>query len=253
MESPEPNPITYSEPVFSVDERRLIAEYLAPPLSNIFGYYALLYTPLARKLCTENLRIKNQLVVAPAGRGVCLRCRFEELPLAADSIDLALLPDIMQCSSEPHQLLREVERVLIPEGLVILIGRNPFCWRSIYHKLNCLKKKKPPHFNPIAKSRIIDWFQLLGLETVHQVSIGKTNHQLQQAGVDSWVKKVSQFLCDYFCSYYIIIARKKVSTLTPIKPRWQKNGQLMPPRVAEPTAKTPLTDYFKIANTRKNL
>ena len=41
---------------------------------------------------------------------------FSALPFATQSLDLVVLPHVLEFSAEPHQVLREVERVLIPEG-----------------------------------------------------------------------------------------------------------------------------------------
>jgi ubiquinone/menaquinone biosynthesis C-methylase UbiE len=50
---------------------------------------------------------------------------FGELPFATQSLDLVVLPHVLEFAAEPHQVLREVERVLIPEGQVIICGFNP--------------------------------------------------------------------------------------------------------------------------------
>ena len=58
---------------------------------------------------------------APLG----LRCEFEALPVASNSLDLVVLPHTLELSADPHQVLREVERVLVPEGRVVICGMNP--------------------------------------------------------------------------------------------------------------------------------
>ena len=50
---------------------------------------------------------------------------FDELPFDSQSLDLVVLPHVLEFAAEPHQVLREVERVLIPEGRVIVCGFNP--------------------------------------------------------------------------------------------------------------------------------
>ena len=42
--------------------------------------------------------------------------RFRDLPIASNSIDLLLLPHVLEFSVNPHQILREVQRVLMPDG-----------------------------------------------------------------------------------------------------------------------------------------
>ena len=54
-----------------------------------------------------------------------MRAAPDFLPIETNSIDLVLLPHILEFSSNPHQILREVQRVLMPEGHVIVCGFNP--------------------------------------------------------------------------------------------------------------------------------
>lgn len=223
----------------------LIAERLAPQLAQIFGYNALLYTPLAQALCGQELCIKNQVIIDQQGTDVSLHCRFEELPIASDSIDLALLPAILQGSKFPHQVLREVERVLIPEGTIILIGRNPFSWQGLKIRYKDWRRTKSFVGRDISRKRINDWFQLLGLETETEINVSVSNHRLQNSSSYQWVKTLGQTFCDYFCSYYIMIARKRVSTMTPIRPSWRKNKQLVPSRLAEPSVKAQVDSWFE--------
>ncbi|MBK6906226.1 MAG: methyltransferase domain-containing protein [Rhodocyclaceae bacterium] len=44
------------------------------------------------------------------------------LPFASNSIDLVVVPHTLEFDSNPHQVLREVERVLVPEGQVLVSG-----------------------------------------------------------------------------------------------------------------------------------
>ena len=234
-----------SHPLFSPRREKLIASKLAEQLPQIFGYHSLLYTPLAAKLCGSHIVIKQQVVVGERGEGLSLKCRFEELPVASDTIDLAVLPGILEQTNNPHQVLREVERVLIPEGRVIVIGRNPLSWLGVKHKFQAWRKREPATLKDISRWRINDWFRLLGFETELEVSISLSNERLKKSNGYPWLKKLGQTFCDYFCSYYIITARKKVSTLTPIRPSWRRNKQLVPSRLAEPGVTNQVENWFE--------
>ena len=224
---------------------KLITERIAPQLAQIFGYNALLYTPLAKTICEKELCIKNKVIIGQYGDKLSVKCRFEELPIAPDCIDLAVLPAILQQSEFPHQVLREVERVLIPEGVVIVIGRNPFSWQGIKNLVRQKRKKTKKLNRDISRRRIEDWFRLLGLETETEINVSVTNNKLQKSHSYYWVKRLGQTFCDWFCSYYIIIARKKVSTLTPIRPSWRRNKQMVPSRLAEPSVKAQVEHWFE--------
>jgi len=229
----------------SESRTRLIIERLRPQVAQIFGYNALLYTPLAKALCSPELRIKNQLVIGQEGRALNVKCRFEELPIAPDCIDLAVLPNTLQQSEFPHQILREVERVLIPEGVVIVIGRNPISWQGIKNLIRQKRSQTAKLNRDISRRRIADWFRLLGFETETEINVSVTNNRLQNSQAYGWVKSLGQTFCDWFCSYYIIIGRKKMSTLTPIRPSWRSNKQLVPSRVAEPSVRAQVEHWFE--------
>ena len=61
----------------------------------------------------------------PQDSRLTLVSAFDELPFDSQSLDLVVLPHVLEFAAEPHQVLREVERVLIPEGRVIVCGFNP--------------------------------------------------------------------------------------------------------------------------------
>lgn len=86
------------------------------------------------------------------------------LPFASSSIDLAILPHALEFSEEPHQILREVERILIPEGQVIIIGFNPYSLWGIKRQLD-RSGDFPWNGSFLSPNRLKDWLKLLGFET----------------------------------------------------------------------------------------
>ena len=84
-------------------------------------------------------------------------------PWPADSLDLVVLPHALERSADPHACLREVERVLIPEGQLLITGLNPMSlWGWQYARAQRQNKDKAAHL--IAYSRLRDWLRLLGFE-----------------------------------------------------------------------------------------
>jgi SAM-dependent methyltransferase len=265
------NPFAQFDDEDQMTEKRLelIEAALANELCQIFGFNALLYRPIAKALCNQHLCIKQQVIISQEAEQSDIQCRYEELPIASDCIDLAVLPSVLQSSQFPHQVLREVERVLIPEGIVIIIGRNPLSWLGISRRLKQFRNERWQNVSwrsllftksvaaerkkldkaicarDISKSRVCDWFSLLGLEVEREVSISVSHARIQGDKMSSWLKKITQLFCDCFCSYYIIIGRKKVSTLTPIRPSWRRNKQLVSPRLAEPSIRALVQQWFE--------
>ncbi|REV44164.1 class I SAM-dependent methyltransferase, partial [Mycobacterium tuberculosis] len=59
------------------------------------------------------------------GGKATLLADFAALPFAANSLDLVVMPHALELSPDPHATLREVERVLVPDGRVVICGLNP--------------------------------------------------------------------------------------------------------------------------------
>jgi SAM-dependent methyltransferase len=99
--------------------------------------------------------------------GVQTIADLHHLPFAGSSLDLVVLPHVLEFDENPHQILREVERVLVPEGSVVITGFNPYSlWgaRRSLARPNQLPPIPPFGGRYISVPRLKDWFALLGLE-----------------------------------------------------------------------------------------
>jgi SAM-dependent methyltransferase len=92
--------------------------------------------------------------------------QFDELPFASASIDLIVLPHVLEFAQQPHQILREVERVLIPEGQLIICGFNPISLWGARHALSRLSESDflPQGGELISLPRLKDWLKFLNME-----------------------------------------------------------------------------------------
>ncbi len=93
-----------------------------------------------------------------------IQAKAYRLPLQSDSIDMVILPHLLEFDAYRFQTIREVERVLKPEGIVLIMNFNPW---SIWVRYQYLLDKKMAdnwrgHF--ISRSRIVDWLKLLNFE-----------------------------------------------------------------------------------------
>ena len=86
-----------------------------------------------------------------------------ELPFASESIDLIVLPHVLEFSADPHQILREVDRVLRPEGRLVISGFNPASlWGARQYISGLIGSPYLPRGGQfISLIRIKDWLQLL--------------------------------------------------------------------------------------------
>lgn len=141
-------------------------------VADLFGYLALqLASPALDTL--RNNRIPSRLygmtraeAQAPeaAVAASLLLDDNGELPLRDQSVDLVTLPHVLEFSADPHQLLREVDRVLRPEGRVVVTGFNPISLWGLRHALPLARPFLPCNSQVIALPRLRDWFKLLSFE-----------------------------------------------------------------------------------------
>ena len=113
-------------------------QHLDAAVGDTFGYHALqLGLPeidalrenrMLLRFCASDRRLDAARYHDTSETGhtkVAVINRYEELPFASQSIDLVVMPHILEFADEPHQVLREVDRVLVPEGHVVITGFNP--------------------------------------------------------------------------------------------------------------------------------
>jgi SAM-dependent methyltransferase len=128
---------------------------------DIFGYKAV-QLELPQLDCLRANRMPWRSIAGQAA-GTQLKCLAEMLPFAEQSLDLLVLPHTLDFASDPHAVLREAERVMMPEGRVLITGFNPW---SLWG-LRRLKANDVPwqgHF--LALYRLKDWLALLDLQLV---------------------------------------------------------------------------------------
>ena len=134
-------------------------------VSDIFGFNALqLSLPNHDYLRANRMPLRVNCADERYGGATGVLADPHQLPFAANSIDLVVLPHALEFDENPHQVLREVERVLVPEGHVIVTGFNPYSLWGARRKLSRLQSLPPWRGEFISVSRLKDWFSLLGFE-----------------------------------------------------------------------------------------
>ena len=161
--------------------------------------------------------------------------RLDELPFAAQSIDLVVLPHGLEFADDPHRVLREVERVLIPEGQVVITGFNP---ASLWGARQFAGRTLGAPFLPragqlLTLSRLKDWLKLLGFE-VHRGRYGcyrppfRAETWLQRFGFMEFAGERWWPICG---AVYMVSAIKRVHGMRLIGPAW-KDRKIAAPALA---------------------
>jgi SAM-dependent methyltransferase len=147
---------------------------------------------------------------------------IRQLPYANQSIDLVLLPHILEFDENPHQILREVERILVPEGQVVITGFNPFSLWGARRRIGRHRQSMPWCGRYISVPRLRDWFALLGFESRAGV-FGCYAPAVQQ---EKWLRRWEfiEYAGDRWWPYagavYMIQAIKRVQGMRMITPAW---------------------------------
>lgn len=132
-------------------------------VADIFGYNALqLGLPAFDFLRASRIAFRFASGTPPAGQ---ITTEAHALPFATGSLDLVVLPHVLEFAEHPHQVLREVERVLVPEGSVILTGFNPYSLWGLRRTVARRSSGLPWRGHFFSPLRIKDWLTLLSFET----------------------------------------------------------------------------------------
>lgn len=200
------------------EERRLLEEHLP----RLFGY-TLLQIGASSLFDGYPCSPINQKIVIGEGGGI--DALPEAIPIQSDSVDLVILPHAIELSADPHQLLREVERVLIPEGHLLVFGFNPWSFWGARRLLSSRGKELPWSLRYHSLGKVSDWLSLLGFESLHShyhLFMPPFHHLSLPEGGESIFKRYFPRLGGGYC----LLVRKRVSTLTPIKPAWGKRNRV---------------------------
>ena len=203
-------------------------------LDTVFGFELLqvgAWGP-ARHLLS-GARTQHTTLLAPElSAGVTLCAPLDTLPFRSDSIDAILLPHTLELVEDPYAVLREAERVLTGEGCLMICGFNPFSgWgaRRLFGRY-IGRPAFPPHTQRmLSERRLRDWVALLGfdVDSVH----GYLGFLPMKGGLSEVHPRRA-----LTAGAYLLKARKRVPTLTLIRPRRRVRQRVLV-GAAEPTNK----------------
>jgi len=155
------------------------------------------------------------------------------LPFKCHSIDTLLLDHVLEFSSDPHQVLREAERVLVSDGTIILCCFNPWSFWGL-RRLFSWQDIPPWQGSFFSQTRIKDWLSLLNFEVVKvdrllfRPPVRSEKWLLRFNFLERWGKR----LWPLFSGVIILVATKRTIPLTPVTMPWRAK-QLFPSRLAQ--------------------
>jgi SAM-dependent methyltransferase len=202
-------------------------------VADVFGFHAL-QLGLPELDALRGNRMPHRWVALDAGESIppppggnaptaaLLRCDFDALPLDSQSLDLVVLPHTLEFARDAHLALREVERVLRPEGRVVILGFNPNSLWGLRQGLGQLRRRLvsrsarplylPSQGDLIGQRRLGDWLRLLSFE-VEGEGFGCYRPPFESAKWLSrlgWMERIGARWWPVLGAVYCVVAVKRV-------------------------------------------
>ena len=188
------------------------AQRLDAIVADIFGYNALqIGLPDEDLLAQSRIGAKFCCASVP-DVPLCVRAEPWELPFASASVDLLLLAHTLDCVHTPHAVLREAERILRPEGTLLISGLNPFSlWRA-----RAVRRR-------ISPLRLREWLSVLGLETVESCfgCFRPPFRKERWLEMTRWLEAPGARFWPLGGGVYILRAVKRTRGVRLIEPQWR--------------------------------
>src|SRR5579883_650527 len=211
------------------------AQLLAEALEDVFGWELLQIGAWgAGRELLAGARTRHQAILAAPGMSASadILGRPTQLPIISDSIDAVLLPHILEFASDPYAIVREADRVLVGEGRLLVLGFRP--WSLWGVRARWSRNGFPPGMRRVlSERRIREWLVLLGYEVVsaqHYLFRGPWSRGLaagQAEGYGTGRMLRRGLTHPWPANAYLLKARKRVYTLTPIRPRLRERPAVL--------------------------
>jgi SAM-dependent methyltransferase len=225
----------------AAEQRRLLREWFDTPLGrslqaqesnrlrevlpSLYGTVAVQLGRIGRLDMFEACVAPSRALLdpRPESDGVVVCGVPEALPFDTKSVDVALLPHTLDFCDDPHQVLREVNRVLAPEGHVVVLGFNPLSLWGVRRLFARAPRALPWSGHFIRLARLKDWLRLLDFELTQGQMLFYRPPLLREGMMDRlfFLDKMGDRWWPMMAGVYLLVARKRVIGMTPIKPSWK--------------------------------
>jgi len=217
----------------------LESEALSKLLQRLYGYHLVMLGDPGLTALVGSSLISHRILINPRATGEevqvsSLKGALESIPLRSDSVDVVVLPHTLEESANPHEVLRESNRILIPEGHIIITGFNPISMLGVWHGFQKLVGGMPRKGKMLSPSRVRDWLSLLNFQIVGG-SLFYYRPPLNRQGLYeklAFMEKWGEHCWPFFAGAYTLLAVKRVIPVTPIRVKWSKEKRLWQPASA---------------------
>lgn len=189
-------------------------------VADVFGFNALqLGLPECDFLRANRMPLRG---ITAIDGPVTFASDLRALPVQSGVADLVILPHSLEFSANPHQVLREVSRILMPEGHVVISGFNPWSLWGL-RRVGARNGAYPWCGQFINLPRLKDWMALLGFE----VASGRMACYVPPLAADKWrrrfgfMEKAGDRWWPFAGGVYFLHGIKRVHGTRLITPKWK--------------------------------
>lgn len=213
-------------------------------IPTLFGYNSVLIGEPNFLTCMQKSTIKNHIIVnddlslLEHKSGNLMLSRQDRLPIGSTLVDVVYLAHCLEFATNPHEVLREANRILRADGHLVISMFNSYSMWGIWRSVAKMNSNIPWKANFMSIVKLKDWLALLGFDImqVHyfgfNLPLNKSNYSTKLSLFERYGQKVEL----PFGAGYLIEASKRVIPLTPITPAWRAEPGIIEDDVTEPTA-----------------
>ncbi len=193
-------------------------------LSEVFGYQGLQIGNMApdRDLFKSS-GLHRRIILDAPGSQADIHADVLQLPVASDTMKLVMFFNTLDFCDQPHQALREADRVLADDGQLLIIGFNPLSAFGARHALTGWRGKAPWNGRFYSRIRVTDWLSVLNYRVqssdalfirppINSKRLLRRTRHLER--VEPWLGGLG--------GLYVLLARKQTLPLTPSKRQWRR-------------------------------
>jgi SAM-dependent methyltransferase len=215
-------------------------ELIQQILPDLFGFHLLQIGCIGDGELLDSSRILHRCVLSPNLPQITLNYSFvyaqidASLPIAQESVDVVLLPHVLEFSHNPQQILFEVERILIAHGYLIIIGFNPLSVWGLWHRFS--RQQQAPwcsKFLPLIQVK--DWLYEFNFDKIQQHSLFFAPPLHRKYLPTKYLDNLALQWTKDFGAVYVLVVQKNVINLTPIKPKWLSDNRLPNSSIVKPS------------------
>lgn len=211
-----------------------LAACLGRLADDAFGYHAVMVGAVLPRVPRLRIRARTQVAATVEELAetplMAVQADFEYLPIETESADLVIALHVLESSHEPHEIMRELDRIIRPEGRVLIVGVNPVSlwhWQKSWQQ-SWLGREKMTQTGYLAGQhraawRVVDWLRLLGYDVQGVEHLGGMCPTARPRFYDKMgaMRAVSSKWLWFMQGFYVIDAVRRVSTPTAIRPAFR--------------------------------